>query len=117
MEFLAPLAAMLVFAYAFGNVFYHVVGRSKNHWLETMAYPMTGIILGEGVWVTYMASGPAIIGIHPVVALASTMIAVLLEGVVESREVRFWRYLSNLRISINGKDTRTTVPSPVDTPR
>ncbi len=73
MEFLAPLAAMLVFAYAFGNVFYHVVGRSKNDRLQTMAYPLMGIILGEEAWGTYMSSGTEIIGIHPVVALLSTI--------------------------------------------
>ena len=107
MEELAPIAAMLVFAYAFGTVFYHVFGRPKKHWLQTMAYPVVGIFVGEGIWSSYMVAGPALWGVHPVVALFSTIIAVYLDGVVETREVslQWLRKMPTFNISINGKES------------
>ncbi len=105
MEQLAPVVTMVVFAYAFGVVWHHVLERPSTHWLRMVGYPLVGIILGEGLWASYLVAGPEILGIHVVVALFATFTAVSLEAVVESRKVPFpFRFIENL--TINGNKSR-----------
>ncbi len=104
MEQLAPLAAMVVFAYALGTVWYHVFKRPKQQWLQVMAYPLLGIIVGEGIWVKYFMAGPTFLQVHVAVALVATFVAVVVEHVVESKDLGFlWRDMQHLRFTVNGK--------------
>ncbi len=105
MEQLAPVAAMVVFAYAFGGVWYQVLGRPSTQWLRMVVYPLLGIILGEGLWASYLASGPEFLGIHVVVALSATFIAVSLDILLETLGVPYpFRFIENL--SSNGNKSR-----------
>ena len=76
---LGNVAAYLVYGFSFGLVWYHLMGASNRDWLRMIGYPLVGVILGEAVWSTYMVSGPAVMGLHPVVALFSSFIAVYLD--------------------------------------
>ena len=89
MEQLGPIAAMLVFAYAFGGVWYHVLDHTPSHWLRAVSYPLMGIVLGEGLWASYLPSGPGVLGVHVVIALFATLIMVSLDVMVESRKMPF----------------------------
>jgi len=103
MELLGQLAVMVVVAYAFGTAWYHVLGHPSSHWLRMVAYPLVGIIIGEGLWVSYMVAGPELLGVHVVVALFATFLGVSLDIVVKLRVVPF-RYIENL--TINGNKSR-----------
>jgi len=102
---LTPVIAMVMFAYAFGTVWYRVLGHPPTDLLRMMAYPLIGIILGEGLWVSYFVAGPEVLGIHVVVALFTTFIAVSLDIAVESRGVIIpFRYIEHL--AVNGSKKR-----------
>ncbi|MFQ5872508.1 MAG: hypothetical protein ACE5JL_01710 [Dehalococcoidia bacterium] len=102
MEQLGPIATYVVFAYGFGFVWYHILDRPVTSWLRMPAYPLLGIILGEGLWATYLVSGPAVLGIHVVVALFATFAAVLLDVLVETGPIRKpIRYMMGLRVNVN----------------
>ena len=104
MEQFTPLVAMLVLAFAFGSMWYQLFGHTKTHWLKTMAFPLVGVIIGEGIWANYQMAGPEIVGIHPAVAVFSTMLAVWVEGVMESLGgLQFLRRIPSFQITVNGK--------------
>ena len=104
MEQLALVAAMVVFAYAFGMVWYHALGRPSTDWLRTMAYPLVGIIIGEGLWANYLPAGPAVSGAHVVVALFASFLAVSLDVILESGKAPFlFRRIQHLAMNGGGR--------------
>jgi len=113
MEQIGALAPMVVFAYAFGMVWYHILKRPTTNWLRIIGYPLMGIALGEGLWANYMVSGPSVLGIHIVVALFATLIAVGLDIAVEK-----WQTAGGFNFNVkagqqNGSATRSKTPTHV----
>ena len=100
MEQLGPALTLVVFA--FGMVWYHVLNHPTTNWLRMVGYPLVGIILGEGLWANYLVNGPELLGVHVVVALFTTFVAVSLDIVVQTSGGRFpLRYLQSLPISVS----------------
>ena len=83
MEQIGLLAPIVVFAYAFGWVWQHILRGVEIHWLQLLPYPLMGIVIGEGFWATNLAAGPEVLGIHIAVALPATFLAVGLKYLVE----------------------------------
>lgn len=76
---IGELAPMVVFAYSFGLVWYHILRRLPTNWLRMLGYPLMGIVLGEGLWASNLAAGPSVLGVHVAVALVATLLAVGLD--------------------------------------
>ena len=84
MEQIGLLTPMVVFAFAFGWVWQHILRGVEIHWLQLLPYPLMGIVIGEGFWATNLAAGPEFLGVHIAVALVSTFVAVGLKTLVET---------------------------------
>ena len=84
MEQIGQLAPILVFAFAFGWVWHHILRGVDIHWLQMLPYPVLGVVLGEGFWATNLAAGPEVLGVHIAVALPATLLAVGLKTLVET---------------------------------
>ena len=96
MEQIGELAPMVVFAYAFGLEWYHILRRSQADWLRMLGYPLMGIVLGEGLWASNMVAGPSVLGVHIAVALVATLLAVGLDVAVG-----YWQSAAGFRINIS----------------
>lgn len=84
MEQIGLLTTIVVFAYAFGWVWQHILRGVEIHWLQLLPYPVMGIVIGEGFWATNLAAGPEVLGVHIAVALVATFVAVGLKTLVET---------------------------------
>ena len=84
MDQIGLLAPIVVFAYAFGWVWQHILRGVEIHWLQLLPYPLMGIVIGEAFWATNLAAGPDILGVHVAVALGATFVAVGLKTFVET---------------------------------
>ena len=97
---LGPVAAMVAFAYAFGSVWYHLLGHPPVSSLRRIGYPLMAIILGEGFWVGTYVAGPEVLGIHVAVASIATFLAVYLDIARGSRGAIFpWQHLRFQRLN------------------
>jgi hypothetical protein len=95
MEQIGELAPMVVFAYAFGLVWSQILRRPRVEWLRMLGYPLVGVILGEGLWASNMVAGPSVLGVHVVVALVATLLAVGLDVAVG-----YWQATGSLRFNV-----------------
>ena len=84
MDQIGLLAPIVVFAYAFGWVWQHILRGVEIHWLQMLPYPLMGIVIGEAFWATNLAAGPEVLGVHVAVALVATFVAVGLKTLVET---------------------------------
>ena len=96
MEQIGQLAPILVFAFAFGWVWHHILKGADIHWLQMLPYPVLGVVLGEGFWATNLAAGPEVLGVHIAVALPATLLAVGLKTLVET-----YRQSKGFRINLS----------------
>ncbi len=87
MDQLGPVAAVVVVAYGFGAFWYHLLGQPHASWQRMLVFPLVGVILGEAIWVPYFAAGPQALGLHVVVALFASLIAVYVDIVHETGEI------------------------------
>ena len=70
---------LLAFGYALGIMWYHLFDYRVGDWMRIIAFPFLGVVIGEGLWVPNMASGPAFFGVHVFVAISASLIAVLVD--------------------------------------
>ena len=77
---------LLALAYAFGHLWYGVIGHHYDDWMRICSYPFLGIVMGEAIYVNFMAmpAGPEFYGIHVVIASGATLIATLVDLLVHN---------------------------------
>lgn len=76
MEMFTVLVMVFAIAYAWGTVCYQFLGYQRDKWYEVLPFAVSGVLLGEALWAGYFAAGPALLGIHPVVALFAIPVAI-----------------------------------------
>ena len=84
MEQIGLLAPIVVFAYAFGWIWQHILRGAEIPWQQLLPYPIMGIVVGEAFWATNLAAGPTVLGVHVAVALVATFVSVGLKTLVET---------------------------------
>ena len=63
------LTTILIAAYVLGSVTYQLWGRKKMRPQDILPFSVTGALLGEAIWGSYLPSGPVVLGAHIVVIL------------------------------------------------
>ena len=52
------------------------MGYQRDKWYQVLPFAVTGVLRGTALWAGYFTAGPAMLGIHPVVALFAIPIAI-----------------------------------------
>jgi len=76
---------IIAMSYGLGMLWYTLLGRNYMGWMRLGAFPLLGLVIGEGLWAKYLSDniGPGLVfmGLHLYVALVSTFIAALVDVV------------------------------------
>ncbi len=104
METFTVLVMVFAIAYAWGTVCYQFLGFQRDKWYQVLPFAVTGVLVGEALWAGYFVAGPAMLGIHPVVALFAIPVAITAD--LMHRGVGIGAFTQNFR---NGPTTLHSV--------
>ena len=80
---LGAVAYLIAISYGMGVLWYTILGRNYTTWMRMAAFPLLGLIIGEGVWINHIAAnaeqGLLFLGVHLYVALAATFVGALVD--------------------------------------
>ena len=95
---LGNVAALGVFAFAFGTFWYEFLRRSQSDKLRVTAISLFGIVVAETIVADGVAGGPMVLGLHPFAALIASFTAVYLDVAWQERKLWPWTVIKDLQL-------------------